>query len=296
MPQAVALELTPPLFARALREKIRNRVTLRPRRLCRMDEHDPAMEDAMLNIRIITAGAMVVMMAGAAAAQTDGNATPGKPVSLLQVLLKPAKEKPKAHTRLAHRHTAKSTRRFASRKSHLAAVSDDPAPAAATSPVAAQPAAAPEAAPTALSTPANVWPADTATSLPAAAAAADAAPGGQPVPAQSSSSAPAADGSAVQISSPDEVNAIDLAADAPAEAAPKPNAQIDEQMAAPAVVALAQQDDGKSSRDIWYEELLATLGGAFAAASVAWLLIGFAPPRRDGRDRMLIYETERMTR
>ena len=105
-----------------------------------------------------------------------------------------------------------------------------------------------------------------------------------------------ADGSAVQISSPDEVNAIDLAADAPQEPAPTSNTQPDEQMAAPAVVALVQQDDGKTSRDVWYEELLATLGGAFAAASVAWLLIGFAPPRRDGRDRMLIYETERMTR
>ena len=248
----------------------------------------------MLNIRIITAGAMLVMMAGAAAAQTDGNAAPGKPVSLLQVLLKPAKDKPKAHTKLAHRHTAKSTRRLASRKSHLAALSDDPAPAAATSPVAPQTAPAPEAAATAQSTPANVLPTDTAASLPAAAPTADAAPGAQPAPAQSSPSATVADGSAVQISSPDAVNAIDLAADATQEAAPAPNTQSAEPMAAS--VALAQQDDGKSSRDVWYEELLATLGGAFAAASVAWLLIGFAPPRRDGRDRMLIYETERMTR
>jgi hypothetical protein len=261
-----------------------------------MGEHDPATEDAMLNIRIITAGAMLVMMTGAAAAQTDSNATPGKPISLLQVLLHPAKDKAKAHTKLAHRHTAKSARRFASTKSHLVAVSDDSTPAAAASPVAPQTAPAPEAASTAESVPANVWPADTANSRPAAAPVGDAASDGQPAPTQSSSNAMVADGNAMQISSPDEVNAIDLAADAPLEAAPTPNAQPDEQMAAPVVVALAQQDDGKSSRDAWYEELLATLGGAFAAAAVAWLLIGFAPPRRDRRDRMLIYETERMTR
>jgi hypothetical protein len=230
------------------------------------------MEDAMLNIRIITAGAMMVMMTGVAAAQSDASAPAGKPISLLQGLLHPAKQKLKAHTKSAHRQTTTFSRR-ASRKSHLLAQSDDPASAASASPVAAQTTPAAEAAPTAETMAASAWPADTATSLPAASPLADAASPGQPAPAQSSSSAMPVDGSAVQVSSPDEINAIDLAADA-------------SHPAAPAVVALAQQDDGQSNRDAWYEELLATLGGAFAAASVAWFLIGSVPPVQTERDDM----------
>ena len=237
----------------------------------------------MLNIRIITAGAMLVMVAGAAAAQTDGTAAPGKPMSLLQGLLHPAKEKLKAHTRVAHRHTAKSGRHYASRKRHLVAQSDDPVSAASPSPAAAHTTPAAEAAPAAETTTTSFWQEEIATSLPAATPVADATSDGQPAPVQPSSTATAADASAVQMSSPDEISATDLAADTSHEAAP-------------AVVAPAQRDDGKNSRDAWYEELLAILGGAFVAASVAWLMIGFAPPRRDGRNRMLIYVTERMTR
>ncbi len=47
----------------------------------------------MLHIRVVTAGALLLLMAGAAAAQSDGaasTAAPEKPVSLLQLLLKPA--------------------------------------------------------------------------------------------------------------------------------------------------------------------------------------------------------------
>ena len=79
----------------------------------------------MLNIRIITAGAMLVMMAGVAAAQSNDSATAGKPISLLQGLLHPAKEKSRSHTKSAHRHTAKSAKHFASRKNHLVVPSDD---------------------------------------------------------------------------------------------------------------------------------------------------------------------------
>lgn len=223
----------------------------------------------MLNIRIITAGAMLVMMAGVAAAQSNDSATAGKPISLLQGLLHPAKEKSRSHTKSAHRHTAKSAKHFASRKNHLLVPSDNSASAASAFPVVAQTTPAAEAASTAETTAettaASVWPADTATSLPAASRVADAASDGQPSPAQSSTSAMAVDSSAVQVSSPDEANAIDLAADA-------------SHPATPAVVALARQDDGQNSRDAWYEKLLAILGGAFAAASVAWFMIGSAPP------------------
>jgi hypothetical protein len=239
------------------------------------------MEDAMLKFCIVTAGAALIM-AGSASAQTAGSAAPGKPISLLQVLLHPAKAKANAkinpHTKLAHSHTAKSGKKFASRKIHLAARREDPAPSSE--------AAAPEAAA------ATVWPAaDTSSSAatapePAATSAPD---------AQSSLSEMVVDGHTVQIAAPDEVNAIDLAADEPHEIAREQQIHKDDGPLESPRIALARQDNDES-RDAWYEELLATLGGALAAGSVAWLLIGFAPPRRDRRDRMLIYETERMTR
>jgi hypothetical protein len=240
------------------------------------------MEDAMLKFCIVTAGAALIMV-GSASAQTAGSAAPGKPISLLQVLLHPAKAKANAktkpHTKLAHSHTAKSGKKFASRKTHLAVRREDPAPSSEV--------AAPEAAT------ATVWPAvDTNSS---AAVAPELAAASAP-DAQSSLSEMVVDGRTVQIAAPDEVNAIDLAADEPHEIAPVQDSGADRDQPSAAFVALARQDDGDKSRDAWYEELLATLGGALAAGSVAWLLIGFAPPRRDGRDRMLIYETERMTR
>ena len=58
------------------------------------------------------------------------------------------------------------------------------------------------------------------------------------------------------------------------------NAAADPQPA-PAVAA-AQQDDSNDSRDAWFEEILATLGGALAAGAVAWFLFGAAPQRRYG--------------
>jgi hypothetical protein len=48
-------------------------------------------------------------------------------------------------------------------------------------------------------------------------------------------------------------------------------------------VAAVQQDNGGDSRDAWFEEILATLGGALAAGAVAWfLMIGAAPQRMYG--------------
>jgi len=141
------------------------------------------------------------------------------------------------------------------------------------------------------------------------------------------------DGHTVQIASPDQVNMMDMAAGdtqpaqqqaiavpqqaavteppqaadseqpitasaplAPAEELPAAMDQKPE-TAEPVVAtaSMAQQDDNTDkSRDLWYEKLLAALGGAFVASSVAWLLIGWAPPRR--MEPMLTYETERMAR
>ena len=47
-------------------------------------------------------------------------------------------------------------------------------------------------------------------------------------------------------------------------------------------VALAQQDNSDDSRDAWFEEILATLGGALAGGAVAWFLFGAAPQRSYG--------------
>ena len=122
------------------------------------------------------------------------------------------------------------------------------------------------------------------------------------------------DGHTVQITSQDEINALDLAAgDATANAPPQPPAgQADATADTPAtadnitaadskpadtpVIAFAERDDTDKGRDVWYENLLATLGGVLAAASAAWFLLGSAPPRRNGSEPMLTYETEPMRR
>jgi hypothetical protein len=62
------------------------------------------------------------------------------------------------------------------------------------------------------------------------------------------------------------------------------------------VIALAEREDTGNTRDVWYEDLLATLGSVLAAASAAWFLLGSAPPRRDGSEPMLMYEKESMRR
>jgi hypothetical protein len=282
------------------------------------------MEKAMLYVRVVIAGALVLTMVGAAAAQSDdtsSTAAPGKPVTLLQLLLKPASSEPaqdgttttaaqaapeqaqpdsKAHTRVAHRH--RSARKYAHRKAlDDAAAAESPAPDSAA-----------------------------ATTAPAP----DATANTQAAPDQSNMSAVVVDGHTVQIASPDQVNVMDMAAgdtlaappqavDAPQQAAiadppqaadPQQQpvtlslrpASMEEQPATidqkpettqpvVAMAAMTQQDDSNDkSRDLWYEKLLMTLSGAFVASSVAWLLIGSAPPRRS--EPMLTYETERMTR
>jgi hypothetical protein len=122
------------------------------------------------------------------------------------------------------------------------------------------------------------------------------------------------DGHTVQITSQDEINALDLAASsATTDAPPQPAAghadiaadapatadniaAADSRPADTPVIAFAEREDTGNSRDVWYEDLLATLGGLLAAASAAWFLLGSAPPRRDGSEPMLMYENERMRR
>ncbi len=280
----------------------------------------------MLKTRIATAGAILIAMAGAAAAQSDTGQAPGKPVSLLQILLKPSAPQTStgteapvttettAHTKIVHRHW--HHRRYASKKSHRAQDDD----AAATTPAAQGDAAqANVAPPTDASTAATGTPAPAATIFDAPATASlpgTSATASTPV----EPSAMVVDGQTVQISSQDEINALDLAADSATPNVPPPPAAEQSKPAADAmavadtsaannmfaaeskpadtpVIAFAERTDGDNSRDIWYEDLLATLGCLLAAASAAWFLIGRAPPRRDdGSEPMLVYEIEPMRR
>jgi hypothetical protein len=221
----------------------------------------------MLILRFVTAGAVLAMAVGAAAAQSATGETAGKPVSLLQVLSQPATATTpaKPHAKLATRHTA---RRWA-KKSHEHAAEtmaepEQPAPDTANTPPANTSAVNAPAA--------NVWTTDAAP-LPGIATDAT-APTVIPAVDQNLSEI-VVGGHTVQIATPDEANAIDLAADRQTT----PQAAVDAQAAPAPAVALAEPDD--QARNTWYEELLATLGGALAAGVVAWFLImGGGPPQR----------------
>jgi hypothetical protein len=237
----------------------------------------------MLKFRIVTAGAVLALAVSAAAAQGSDSDAPGKPVSLLQMLTKPDK-KPTPHAQAVAKRLSKKTTRWA-KKFH-----SDTARAAA-EPEETEPAPAPAATDTA---PAASNPVQTASDP--AQAASDTAPphniwaaGAPALSGTPSDTAPPADsldhglrelvvdGRTVQVAAADRVNALDLAA-TDANPAADPIARV--RSASAAVGAFAQRDDSNKSRDTWFEELLATLGGALAAGSVAWFLIAGAAPRR----------------
>ena len=223
----------------------------------------------MLSIRIDTGRATLAavlfaasMTAGSALAQTVTNSAPGKPMQLVQNI-KPASKATKS-AKIAkvktshHRH-----RTFAQRKR-------SPAPVQ----VAQQPA--------------DAWSATPA--LPFAGTAAVAAP--SPVPVETAPSELVVGGQTVQISSPEKLNEIDLAAkdgDASTGAAnPKVGNDVAEAAAksdsantAPQSLASAAAPSEIGST-AWLLQVLAALGGAVAAGSAAWLLIGSAPQRMYG--------------
>jgi hypothetical protein len=275
----------------------------------------------MLAVRAAFAAALS-LAAGSALAQTTNDAEPGKPLSLLNLLThhgaakKPeartvAKPAPRSAPHLAARAPKKETRtaeRVSHRRIHLAARHKETAPRTEPETAAAAP------------TPAAPWPLGQMAAPAAAAAPVDpiaAAPPQDPAPAPDAQvSELVVGGHTVQIASPDQVNAIDLAADqqgaeqpsasaAPADdaaaaapamaqgdaaddaeddATPSDTANAAGAAAAPDQVAtFARQADSETDhRPSWLAELLATLGGAIAAGSVAWFLIGSAPQRRFG--------------
>jgi hypothetical protein len=203
----------------------------------------------MLSIRIVTAGAVLAFAVSAAAAQDSE--TPGTPISLLQLLTHStaAKTAPKLEAKRVSTKTIRTARRFHHHATRLAAATEEPAKPIAPAPATEQ---TPTPEPTSWTAqaaidaaPPSVWPAGNA---PTFAGVPDAPP--------------------------------QVAAAAP-DLNDNPSNAIADTQPAPAV-ALARQDDGDDNRDAWFEEILATLGGALAAGSVAWILIGAAPRRSYG--------------
>jgi hypothetical protein len=214
----------------------------------------------------VLAALAVALAIGGASAQTAASEPSGKPLPLLAGLPPPHDGKVAAHTRTAALTNKKAVKRLAANgHDRLAARKHHHAIAAADS--TAQP--APDAMP----------PADVATAPPEIAPADNA-----PTNNASQMSAVVVGGETVQVASPNQVNTLDLAADniptqTPA-AAPADGAEATP--AARAVLAAPLHQDtgpdpvGSSS---WIAQVLAAVGGAFAAGTVAWFLIGSGPAR-----------------
>jgi hypothetical protein len=235
----------------------------------------------MLRIRICAAGAvtavfLAAMISVSGAAVGQGGDQPGKPAVLAG--LAPPHEEPHQKGTMAHAKTrAKTAHKTAAAKSvkipsaRLAATVT--AKAAADAPPAPLPGALPE----------KVWPAPAQTA-PANVAA---EPAAEPAAATDNPELGAlvVHGQTVEIKPADEINEIDLAAnnqDAEAStAAPTDRADL-ESVAAPTVAVASREAKNPIGSASWIAQVLAALGGAIAAGSVAWFLIGSGPQRTYG--------------
>lgn len=211
----------------------------------------------MLKFRIITAGAILAFAASAAAAQSNDNDVTSTPISLFRLLFHTTEAKPEPQAKPEPTHAAnkpiRTVRHFHRHATRVAAATEDSAPLVepptppeqtlAVQPTAWSAQAAIDAAPP------SIWPAGNA---PIFAGVLDSEP-------QIASAEPSLSG---------DPNAATSNAAADTQPAP--------------VVALAQQDNSDDGRDVWFEEILAALGGALAAAAIAWFLFGAAPRRMYG--------------
>jgi len=246
------------------------------------------MEGAMLGIRIAAAGAVVLLFSSAtiigAAAQsaTKSTSTPGKPLQLLKIFEQPSKPKMKPHAKVLAKSSAKRAVRIAAgRKTHTHVAAAQRQQLRAPEQVASAP------------PPENSWPAVNSAVPPDVAFA---PPALQPTtaPTDPAPSQLVVAGQTVQLASPDNVNEIDLAANDTAaqvsDAAPSMVAS------APALREIAEAEPKSDSMNAvpppqqgsdigstsWIMQVLAALGGAVAAGSVAWFLIGSTPQRTYG--------------
>jgi hypothetical protein len=189
--------LTPPLFVSALREKIHNRATVKSLLLCGMGPHERVMEGTVLSLRIVTTGAVSLVLAAGSASAQIATTAPGKPLSLLQIYpknedaaaVKPHHRARYARRRVARTHVANQTT-GATRHTYMEVQpAPEPQQTAATQPAATPRTTTQSAAPTSAAVtaaaatplatttpaPANIWPAPNAT-LPGAEALTPAPP------------------------------------------------------------------------------------------------------------------------
>ena len=248
----------------------------------------------MLSIRIVSAGAVaaiaIVLAVSTATAQTAASDQVGQPMSLLAGLRPPHAAKTHEAKAIGHvSATGQAVKRTASRKSSTKAAirlaSRKHNKIAASQSDASQSdegqAEQPPQQTAATARPPNSWPAVDAT-LPAADAvpapdSAMAAPQSAPPDSGLAPSAFVVNGQTVQVTSPDQVNDMDLAADNNNNAAAASHVAF----AAP-VPDTASQSTNEVGSASWIAQVLAALGGAVAAGAVAWFLIGSGPVRTYG--------------
>ena len=240
----------------------------------------------MPSIRVIVGGAIVCLFVcglfgGQAAAQTASTEPVGKPIQLLQ-LTHPGKPEAKPHERSVAKHTSKShlaAKKPASPKLASKESTSNGAPHV-TAAVAA--AAAPQAPPAPTSETARPAAAQASVAESVAAVPATLQPG----PAIAPPSELVIDGQTVRVASPDDANEIDLAIERGALPAAAPAVKAaNTETAAPAdksdsaAAAVSQTPSSKVGSASWLMQVMAALGAAVAAGSVAWFLIGSAPQR-----------------
>jgi hypothetical protein len=228
----------------------------------------------MLIVRMTIAGALAVAAIGTAAAQTASDAPAGKPIPLLQVLQAPERSQTKPHVKLAAKRV---------KKARVAAVRRAKVPERAAETRTAE------------------WPQIKPAAIERAEeqVAAPAAPAAQPTELPVSEFV--VKGQTVKVAQADAVNEIDLATkfqekpkDTPAASPQASSSQASSSQtsspqsdlaaavtASAAVVAAQPQPPSKIGSPSWLAQVAAALGGAIAAGSVGWFLIGPAPLRQE---------------
>ena len=226
------------------------------------------------------------LFGGQAVAQTASTEPVGKPMQLLQ-LMHPGKSEAKPHERSAAKHTSKShlaaKKRASTKLASKESTSNGAPHVTAVAPRLPRRRCRPrrhQRPPGQLAAQASV------------AESAAAVPTLQPGPAIAPPSELVIDGQTVRVASPDDANEIDLAtneqgalvSDASPAAATAVKAASTE-TAAPAdksdsgAAAVSQTPSSKVGSTSWLLRVMAALGAAVAAGSVAWFLIGSAPQR-----------------
>lgn len=238
----------------------------------------------MLRIRTVCAAALtaatLILAASGASAQTASSEQPGKPMPLLAGLTPPHTAKTRttkaheaktheakaiSHAKVAHKKTAVRTVR---KSAHAPVVAAAQATDAAAPPVNAQ----------------DAWPApaQAGQTQPAQPNNAAASSTSDAIPASDDPNSVVMNGQSVEIASPDYLNDIDRTAGdgLPAASAPAQSDSADAAPASRAVFAAPAHKEGSRVGSVsWIAQMLAAIGGAAAAGTVAWFLIGTGPVR-----------------